>query len=576
MPNDLVTLQALANELNNTLAGGKIEKIFQPEKDEISIIIRSKGVKHNLVISCNAQNPRIHISAMKKENPITAPTFCMHLRKYISSGIIESVSLLNQDRIFLISIIARNELKDTINYGLIAEMMGRYSNILLINGEFKISDAMKQVSFDSATKRCILPSVKYTPPDQVKILPSQIDKIKQCLTDFKEDNLAKYLYSNISGISPETANDIIARCNINLLNKPLNDSETMELCEMINRYFDIYNDVLYSPCVNKNAQGKITDYYTTEYIGLNDCEKSLTLSQAIESLNGVKDIGERHREKTKHLSQALKKYKSRNEKKLQKAKDKLIECENMNIYKKYGDIILGNLHSIKKGDTVLTAPDYYEDGMPNIDVPLNIQYTPSKCAQDYFKKYNKLKRTKEVIVTQIIETEEILEYAKSIESSIENSVSSSDLLQIEEELYKIGAIKKLKTTKNKSVKAGSPIIYEYADTIICVGKNNIQNDKLTFKTAHNSDIWLHSLQFHGSHVVVFTEGCKSSDELLTFAAELAAYYSQGKSADKVPVDYTEIRNVKRNPNGNLGMVTYTKQHTIYVTPKPHLQHIKSK
>lgn len=576
MPNDLVTLNALSKELNNALAGGKIEKIFQPEKDEISIIIRSKGIKHNLVISCNAQNPRIHLSAIKKENPITAPTFCMHLRKYLTSGIIENISLLNHDRIFLISIIARNELKDTVNYRLIAEMMGRYSNILLINSEFKISDAMKQVSFDAATKRCILPSVKYLPPEQNKILPTQTDAIKQILSVYKSNGLAKHLYTNISGIAPETANDIIARVSLNDVERALTEKEINALLNMIIRYFNIYDDELYSPCISTDTQGNATDYYATQYLNLNAPQSVESLSQAIEKINGVKDIGERHREKTKHLTQALKKYKNRNEKKLQKAKEKLIECENTEQFKKYGELILSNLYKIKKGDTALITTDYYEEGTPEITIPLNIQFTPSKCAQDYFKKYNKLKRAKQVVEQQIIETQDLLDYAKSIESSITNSISSSDLLQIEEELYKIGAIKKVKSIKNKSVKAGSPIIYEYKNFIICVGKNNIQNDKLTFKTARNSDIWLHALHYHGSHVVIITEGTTPDDEVLVFASELAAYYSQGQTSDKVPVDYTEIRFVKKNPNGNLGMVNYTNQHTLYVTPKAHLECIKSK
>lgn len=566
MPNDLITLKALSSELNFMLSGGKIEKIYQPEKDEISLAIRSKGQKYNLVISASAQNPRIHLSTFKKENPMTAPSFCMHLRKYLTSGIIESISILGEDRIFDITIISKTELKDTIKLHLIAEMMGRYSNILLVSDKFIISDAIKQASFDAATKRCLLPSCTYKLPEQTKLLPSNKNDIKIYLQNYKGGDLAKYICSGISGVSLQSSTEIVFESG-NTNNIPLN---VEKLVDCIDNFFNIYNSKKFSPCVSVDKDGNYIDYFATSYnsLGLNFLKKD-SLSQAIEGLTQSKDIEERHREKAKHLYQAIKKYRSRNEKKLEKANQKLSECDKMDEYKKLGELITSNLYKLKKGDTSLQCVDYYDAEMKEITIKLNPQYSPSKIAQDYFKKYNKLKRTLDIIVKQIEQTEEDLKYIDTIEQTLSNCSLSADLFQIEQELFGLGAIKKMKSKLPKSVKEGSPIVYEFDGFVIAVGKNNYQNDKLTFKTANGGDIWLHALGYHGSHVIIFASGTTPPDNVINFAAEIAAFYSGGSKADKVPVDYTYKKFVKRNPNGKLGMVTYTNQKTAYVKPNEH-------
>ena len=246
----------------------------------------------------------------------------------------------------------------------------------------------------------------------------------------------------------------------------------------------------------------------------------------------------------------------------------------MDEYKKYGELITSNLYKLKKGDEYLQCVDYYNEEMPEITIKLNPQYSPSKIAQDYFKKYNKLKRTLDIILKQIDETEEDLKYIDTVEQTLTNCNLSADLYQIEQELFQIGAIKKMKTKMPKSAKEGSPILYEYENFLIAVGKNNFQNDKLTFKTANGGDIWLHTLNYHGSHTVIFTDGENPPDNVITFAAQVAAFYSNGNQNDKVPVDYTLKKFVKRNPNGKPGMVTYKKKKTAYVKPCEYKEYIK--
>lgn len=568
MPNDYLTLNALVSELDNGLTTGKIEKITQPERDELVFTVRKGGVKRNLVVSCYAETPRIHFTTIKKENPLNAPTFLMHMRKLIGSGYINGVRLVNYDRIVAVDILSKNEMKDTVQYSLIFEMMGRYSNTMLINDKSVIIDAIKQVGFDTATKRTIIAGAKYEPPTQSKILPFDYQAIEDALKLFNGKPLERYVTATISGLSPISAREIIARAS-------LTDRETLnsaDICRFMEEYkglYTIFNTDNFKPCASGN------DYFITPYQSAEleyYCYSSL--SEAIESRIAEKDRKERHRQRAKHLIGAVKKYKSRNVKKLEKANEKLEECTKIDTYLKYGELINCNLFRMKKGDEKLVADDYYSAEAEKIDIPLDPLLSPQENARQYFKRYQKLKRTKEVIVDQIEETRENIEYADSITASLETSAGTAELLQIEEELVAVGALRKLKNKPNKSTPKAEPHAYEYEGFGILVGKNNYQNDKLTFKTANGGDLWLHALGYHGSHVIVFAEARAIPDNVILFAAELAAYYSSA-SSDKITVDYTFRKNVKRNPSKKLGMVTYSSQNSIVVTPNEHKEFIKS-
>lgn len=568
MPNDYLTLNALVSELDNGLTTGKIEKITQPERDEIVFTVRKGGVKRNLVVSCYAETPRIHFTAIKKENPLSAPTFLMHMRKLIGSGYIKGVRLVNFDRIVAVDILSKNEMKDTVQYSLIFEMMGRYSNTMLINESNVIVDAIKQVGFDTATKRTIIAGAKYEPPSQSKILPFDYQAIENALMSYSGKPLDRYVTATISGLSPISAREIVSRAG-------LSDRETLnstDICRFIDEYkelYSIFNTDNFKPCASGNDYF-IAPYQSTElkYSYYN------TLSEAIESRIAEKDRKERHRQRAKHLIGAVKKYKNRNVKKLEKANEKLEECTKIDTYLKYGELINCNLYRMKKGDDKLVADDFYSADLEKIDIPLDPLLSPQENARQYFKRYQKLKRTKEVIVDQIEETRENIEYAESITASLETSTGNAELIQIEEELVAIGALKKLKNKPNKSTPKAEPYAYEYEGFGILVGKNNYQNDKLTFKTANGGDMWLHALGYHGSHVIIFAEAREIPDSVILFASELAAYYSSAGS-DKITVDYTFRRNVKRNPSKKLGMVTYTSQNSILVSPNQHLEHMKS-
>lgn len=572
MPNDLITVKALAAELNDVLSGGKIEKIYQPEKDEINLLIHNRG-KYLLAISCNAETPRIAITSVKKENPLVAPPFAMLMRKHLSGAIIESVSLISDDRIVDFAFTARNELKDEVKFHLVAEMMGRYSNILLLNGNSTILDVMKTVSYDTATKRCILPSMPYTSPPQSKIAISDIDSIRKALSEYSSSDVAKYVTSTVSGFALITAKEIVKRSGIENSKTSLDENEIEKLISTILLFYNIYDSDSYSPSVVTDENGACLDYFVTPYTSYSDSfTKTDTLSDAIDRCLKVKDREMRRHDKTKSLAQSLKRFKEKNMRTLQKSKEKLIECEKTETLRKYGELITNNIYLIKKGMKEFTAYDYYDD--KEVTIPLNSMLSAGANAQDYFKRYAKLKRTKDIVTKQIADLETLIDNIAMTELAIKNCYTSQDIYELERELNKLGAIRKFKIDKTKEKKESTPFVYEIDGYTLYVGKNNIQNEKLTFKTAKPHDIWFHAKNFHASHAILVTDGNDVSEDILKTSAEIALFYSEAKTSSAVECDYTERKNVKRHPSGTLGLVTYTNYKSIRATPNQHNELLK--
>ncbi|MDE6275170.1 MAG: NFACT family protein [Clostridia bacterium] len=351
MPNDYVTIKALVSEIDNFAKGGKIDKVNMPEKDEICINVRNQGQNRLLTISCNANNPRIHLDGDKKQNPLTAPSFCMHLRKHLTGGIINSVSLLGEDRIVCFDITSHNEMRDKVDFKLIAEMMGRYSNILLIKGNSTISDTLKQVSYDTMTKRCLLAGAKYELPPQSKLLPTQNKKISQLLKSYNGNDLAKFLISNVSGLALITARQILLDCGIAINANKLDDKDIDRLVNTLLEYCDIINSPKYSPCalIGENMGG---DFFVTKYQEFDGLQPTQSLNRAVVLCTVEKDRLERRQDRTKFLQKAFNSQRKKLLSKLEKDKNKLQECERTEEMKKLGDLILSNAWALKKGDKV--------------------------------------------------------------------------------------------------------------------------------------------------------------------------------------------------------------------------------
>lgn len=564
MPNDYVTIKALTQELNNALSSGKIDKIYMPEKDEISLSIRAKGRNHLLAISCNPSNPRIHLTGAKKDNPIVAPSFCMHLRKYLTGGIINSIVNLGEDRIVAIEVRSHNEMHDETTFTLIAEMMGRYSNILLVNAKGTITDTLKQVPYDAVTKRCLLPSAKYSLPPQSKILPSDANSIAQALGRYQGGGLAGYLCTCVAGLSKLSAEQILSMAQI-VGDAPLTDEQITSICKAIDALLNVYSTPLYNPCVRGSLQSA-TDFFVTPYSP--DDVPVESLNKAIELTQGQKDQVDRHADKIKFLFKAHRAFVSKTQKKLAVCHSRLRECDNMDRYKKMGELITCNVYNINKGDESAVVTDYYEPDCPLLTIPLDSRLSPQANAQVYYKKYAKLKRTRDIVSGQIRELEDLLQYADTILPSITLAQSDDEIAEVAKELQELGALKQ-PTSKKAKEKPSAPLTFEVDDYVILVGKNNLQNDKLTFKVAGGSDVWVHTKNVHGSHTIIFAEGRNIPNHVITIACEIAAYYSQASQSPSVECDYTLRKNIKRHPSGKPAMVIYTNFSSALVTPNAH-------
>ncbi len=573
MPNDYITIKALVGEINNFAKGGKIDKVNMPEKDEICLNIRGMGQNRLLTVSCNANNPRIHLDGDKKQNPLTAPSFCMHLRKHLTGGVINSVSLLGEDRIICFDITSRNEMRDNVNFKLIAEMMGRYSNILLVKGNSTISDTLKQVSYDTMTKRCLLAGAKYELPPQSKLLPTQSKEITKILTDYNGGDLAKFLISNVSGLALVTARQILLESGVSPTASHLKYEEIKSIINTLLEYCDIVNSPKYSPSalLNESVGG---DFFVTKYIEFEGLQSTDSLNQAVVLCTVEKDRRERRQDKTKYLQKAFNAQRKKLLSKLEKDKNKLQECERTEEMKKMGDLILSNAWAIKKGDKIAKVIDYFDENSPTVEIFLDERLTPQQNSQAYYKKYAKLKRTYTAVTEQLDKLTQELEYLETIAPSLELCSTNDEIAELEDELAAIGALKKIRKEKRKT-KPSQPIAYEIDEFVVLVGKNNLQNDKLTFKVANGGDLWIHTKDARGSHVIVFAEAREIPDVVTQIACEIAAFYSLGKKdgGSKIPCDYTPRRNLKRHPSGKPGMVLYTTYKTAMVTPNEHKEYL---
>ena len=573
MPNDFITLNALSKELDNAVSGGKIDKISMPEADEINIHIRKGGENLILALSANAQNPRIHLTTVRKTNPLTAPAFCMRLRKCLAGGVINGVSMLGNDRIFNFSVTARNELRDEVTYSVIAETMGRYSNILLVDSDGIIKDTLKQASFDTATKRCLLPSVKYELPPRNKIPCTDLNAVKQALLNYSGSDLTGFIMSAVSGFSVATAKELLYVAGAE--NSEVPDEKTVDyIISALAVFLDVNGNKAYSPCCSV-VEGTEDDYFVFPYKSSPlSFTPAPTLSAAIERCIGKKDEKYRRNEHTKHLRKAHAAAVARLRKRLEKCRARLSEASGLEKNKKYGELITANMYKIQRGDKSVTVQDYYQPDMPEITIPLDERLTPGQNAQQYFKKYAKQKRTLEVVNAQIEESETDLEYLLSIEPSIETCSTDDEIAEVEAELIEAGALKPSGRRNKTRTKAAQPYFYEADGFTIAVGKNNLQNDKLTFKLANGGDLWAHAKDVHGSHVIVFAEGREIPENVIQTACEIACFYSQAQPGVKTVCDYTFRKNIKRHPSGKPGMVLYTTYNSATVIADEHKELIQ--
>ncbi len=578
MAMDGFSVSALTSEIEKVLVGSKVDKIQQTEHDELLISFFGPCGGKKLRLTANAAVSRVCFTEDKKQSPQTAPMFCMLLRKHLSGAKLISVTQPDFERIIVLTFEGYDELGDICKRNLIAELMGRHSNLILTEENGRIIDSIKHIDFSVSSVRQILPGMTYqSPPPQEKKNPLACD-LRDILMELQaktgNDPADKVMMQLFRGVSPLISREIAYRAfgRLDIYLNELDYSGLLEFATSANEVFKIAKEKNFSPCyLVRNDTGKPFEFCPIpimQYGGAAEAIKTETMSIAVESFYREKDKKERIAFKSARLVKVISNNIERCAKKLALQTAELDDTKNMEKFQKYGELITANLYRISQGEKAVMVEDYYEDSCPTITIPLDTRLTPPENAQKYFKKYTKAKTAKKVLTEQIEKAKAELSYLESVAESLALSETGEDLAEIGEELFEQGYLKRTDGSKKKKA-LSKPMEFKTTDGFtVLVGKNNRQNDLLTLKTAKNADLWFHTKDIHGSHVVLCYEHGKSfSDAAILEAARLAAKYSKAKNSSNVPVDYTLVKYVKKPSGAAPGMVIYTNQSTVYITPE---------
>ncbi|WP_432665180.1 NFACT RNA binding domain-containing protein [Wukongibacter baidiensis] len=586
MPFDGLVINSLAFELKNALLNKKIEKIYQPEEDEILIKFRNVENNNKLLISVNSSFPHLCLTNSQKSNPLKPPMFCMLLRKHLHGGKVVDVYQVDFERIIVLSIESYDELGNISIKDLVVEVMGKHSNIILMEKDnLNIIDSIKRIPTSISRQRQILPGLEYRyPPSQDKLNVFDIDYttfIDQLEKASENAQIYKALYKLFQGISPIIAKNICfnAKVDTDILISEISKEDLKRIWDSFVSLSDKLHNNEYSPnVIFDSIENKAVDFSSLS-LGIYDNQHYTqtflpSISNVINRFYFERDKYNRIKQKSTDIMKVLNTRLGRLYNKLQKQNEELITAEGADKYKLYGELILSNMYQITAGMKEVTVQNFYEPEAPDLVILLDSRLTPSENSQRYYKKYNKYKTAQEKISEQIRDTESEIEYLENVLTTIENTDDINNIDEIKQELVEQKYIRKRKTSKNKSKKIDfKPHKYVSKDGfMIFAGKNNKQNDHLTLKFASKKDIWLHTKDIPGSHVIIKTDGKDVPDETIMAGAIISAYHSKGRQSSNVPIDYTHVKFVKKPSGAKPGMVIYENFKTIYVTP--HEEEIK--
>lgn len=568
MSMDGLSLYSAMNELNKRLAGGKIDKIQQTDKEELLLMVRSLGQTYRLLINASAADNRVQLTELKKQAPSEAPMFCMLLRKRIAGGKIVRFEQERLDRVLKISIETYNDLGDLSVFALYCELMGKHSNIILVNEKGVIVDAIKHVGLGMSSVRFVMPGLEYSaPPAQDKQDPSKASaddfSMAMCMVGM---SIAKALSNAFFGLSPAVAAQLVARYTNKTECTQLSEAEREELAERLAAFYADMAQGKEKASAVLNALGETEAVYPFAIAG-GGIKLYDSIGEALDSLYINSDRREWAKRHGASARKVLQNNIERCEKKLALYADALNSGEQMEKCRLYGELLTANLHSLKSGTDTAAVDNYYADPVERIAIPLDRQLTPGENAQRYYKKYQKLKAARDMAIVQREQTLSELNYLEGQLDNLTKCTAENELSELIEELKEQGYIKRDKGGKKKMKLAASKPMHFVSSTgaDIYVGKNNRQNDELTLRTAKPNEWWLHAKDIPGSHAIVRTESEMPRD-VLAAAAAMCAYYSKARSGENVPVDYTRRKYVKKPSGARPGAVIYTNQSTIYVTP----------
>ncbi len=568
---DGITIANLVKEFQETLVGGRINKIAQPEADELLITIKNNKTQYRLLLSASASLPLVYFTEKNKTSPLTAPNFCMLLRKHIGSGRIAAVTQPDMERAIEFRIEHLNELGDPCFKILVVEIMGKHSNIIFLNEERMILDSIKHVSCNVSSIREVLPGRDYfLPKTQEKKNPLTVTEEEFFQTVYaKPMACAKALYTSLTGLSPSMAEEICFRASIDGSLPPdgLSQAARLHLYHTFARTMEDVADGRFVPNIVYNEKDEPVEYAALPLTHYGDApvKTFASMSQVLELYYAQKDRITRIRQKSADLRRIVQTALERNRKKFDLQSRQMKDTEKMDKYKVYGELINTYGYNLEEGCKSFTALNYYTN--QEISIPLDPTMTPQENAKKYFDRYNKLKRTAQALEEQLKETEEEIRHLESISTALDIALLESDLSQIKDELTEYSYIKKHTGGKKKALAKSKPLHYVSSDGYdMYVGKNNYQNEELTFKFATGNDWWFHAKKMPGSHVIVKSGSEELPDTTFEEAGRLAAYYSSGRTAPKVEIDYIQKKHVKKPGGAKPGFVVYYTNYSLMIEP----------
>ncbi|MBQ6031322.1 MAG: NFACT family protein [Oscillospiraceae bacterium] len=576
MPLDAIFLTALTAELNETLPGSRIDKIQQPDRETVLLSLRTQGTgNRRLLLSASPNHPRIHYTAEKFEQPAQPPMFCMLLRKHLSGGRILSLTQLPMERAVDLCIESADELGELSRKHIWLELMGRNSNLILTGPDGRILDCLRRVDFEMSEKRQVLPGLFYRePPTQGKLdLRAETPEALQAELERLRTQTAfdGWLMDRYAGISPLIARELVFR----LTGSVEADLSALEPADLAPRLCEALHGLLTGFAPTLLLRGETPKDFSfrpiAQYEGWMTCRTAAGFSALLDDYYAERDRTQRIRARTQNLTKTLNTLKSRAERKLANQRKELEATYDRERLRQLGDIVTANLHRIDRGQARLTAVDFYDPEMREIEIPLNAAISPQQNAAKLYKDYNKAKHAEKFLTGQIAAGETEVEYLTSVLDALSRAETERDVSDIRAELIEGGYLRSTDRKKQMKTQPARPLEFRSSDGFqILVGRNNRQNDLLTAKMAYKTDLWLHVQKNHGSHVIIACAGAQVPDRTITEAAMLAGWYSEARQGQNVPVDLCPVRQVKKPAGAKPGMVVYENYRTVYVTPDPEL------
>lgn len=570
---DGIVVANIVNELKETLSGARISKIAQPENDALLLTLKGACGQKRLLLSASASLPFVYLTQTNKPSPLTAPNFCMLLRKFIANGKITEISQPGLERIIQFDIEHLDELGDLRRKRLIVELMGKHSNIIFCDENGRIIDAIKHIPASVSSVREVLPGRDYFIPNTLEKCDPLTAGEQAILSDALRKPLpaGKALYMTYTGISPTVANEVCYRAGIDAdaPTESLSDDAKLHLAHEFLWLIEDVKDGKFAPCIIKKGAQPIefSAVALREYNDFSDyiSENCTSISEVLERFYADKDSYTRIRQKSADLRRIVSTALERNVKKLSLQQKQLKDTEKRDKYKVYGELLQAYGYGVPEGEKKLTVLNYYTN--EELTIPLDPQLSAQENAQKYFAKYNKLKRTCEALQELTLEVSNEITYLESVANALDIAVTEADLSAIKDELTTSGFIRKHAVKKGARTAKSKPFHYKSNDGFdIYIGKNNLQNEDLTFKVANGGDWWFHAKGIPGSHVIVKTEGAELPDSTFEEAARLAGYYSRGRDSEKLEIDYLQRKNVKK-PNGSApGFVVYYTNYSMTIHP----------